>query len=212
MMPQTGVAGVPVVPERSRVAFQGELGAYSHEAIVQRWCGEAQPVAAATFGDVLDAVTAGRAEFCVIPVWNSVVGDVVAGREAVLLGATNTYGLAVVGDTHLVVRHQLLAPAGTTLDEIRTVASHPTALAQCGGFLARHPRVRPRPVYDTAGAALEVARWRAPGCAAIAGRAAAARYGLAVIASDIQDVPNNVTHFLVLAPHAVAHRAGGVPL
>lgn len=192
-----------------RVAFQGELGAYSHEAIVHRWRGDAQPVPAASFTDVLEVVANGSAEYGVIPVWNSVVGDVAAGRDAVLLGGTDAYGLAVVGDTHVVVRHQLLAPAGTSLDEIHTVESHPTALAQCGGFLARHPRITPKPVYDTAGAARELARWRTPGHAAIAGRRAAERYRLEVIASDIQDVPDNVTHFMVLAPRAVARRSGG---
>lgn len=188
-----------------RVAFQGELGAYSDQAIGNYWKEAATPVPATSFEAVVTEVAWGRADYGVIPVWNSVVGDVMAGCSAVALGRSAAFGLVVAGDTHVVVRHQLLVLPGTHLDEIEFVASHPVALAQCRRFLAEHPAIVPRPVYDTAGAARDLADHGTRRIAAIAGRLAAERYGLTILKSDIQDIPDNVTHFLVLTRPTYKH-------
>lgn len=204
-------APVSASPAVIRVAFQGELGAYGDDAIAARWRGRAQSLPAASFADVIAAVADGAAELGVVPVWNTIVGDVIAGCEAVALGCGAAHALAVVDEVQVAVQHQLLAPAGATLEGVRTVVSHPTALAQCGAFLARHRWMTAQPVYDTAGAARELARWRTPAVAAVAGRSAAERYGLTVLASDIQDVPDNVTRFAVLARASVAMSAAMLP-
>lgn len=183
-----------------RVAFQGELGAYGDEAITRRWGSDATPVPVIAFDDVVDAVLAGDAERGVLPQWNTVVGDVLDGRGA--LGRGTGRGLDVVGEIEVAVRHQLLAAPGTTLDEVYVVASHPVALAQCRRFLSAHPLVMAQPVYDTAGAARDLARTRTHGHGAIASRAAAERYGLVILASDIQDVAHNVTRFAVISRSA----------
>lgn len=192
-----------IAPERSstdiHVAFQGELGAYSDQAIAQRWHGKAIATPSASFEHVVADVAWEIADFGILPVWNSVVGDVAPGCAAVELARSAPYGLVVVGDTHVVVRHQLLALPGTCLDDIESVSSHPVALAQCGRFLAAHPKITPIVGYDTAGAARDLVMRGTRNAAAIAGRLAAERYGLIVLESDIQDVPDNVTHFLILA-------------
>lgn len=180
-----------------RVAFQGELGAYGDEAIARRWGGDAAPVPALTFDDVVQAVLAGDVDRGVLPIWNSVVGDVHDSRRALAHGAA--HGLETADEIDVAVRHQLLAVPGTALEEVCLVASHPVALAQCRRFLSAHPLIMAQPVYDTAGAARDLARTRAHGHAAIASRAAGERYGLAVLASDIQDVAHNVTRFAVIA-------------
>lgn len=189
-----------------RVAFQGELGAYGDEAIAQRWGGEAVSAPMVTFDDVVDAVLAGDAARGVLPLWNSVVGEVRDGRGALARGAER--GLQVIDEVEVAVRHQLLAVEGTSLDEVYVVASHPVALAQCRRFLSAHPLMMPHPVYDTAGAARELARARTCGHAAIASRAAAERYGLSVLAADIQDVAHNVTRFAVIARAGAATEGG----
>jgi prephenate dehydratase len=194
--------------EPPRVAFQGELGAYGDEAIRLQWNGAAQAVPAVTFDDVVLAVASGAVEFGVVPVWNTVVGDVVPGCEAVRSVVGVRGGLAIVGDVHVNVRHHLIALPGTTLEEIHCVTSHPVALAQCQRFFDRHPRITLQPAYDTAGAVRDIALCRTPGVAAIAGLAAAERYGLVTLAGDVQDVPDNVTHFVVLARLVDAHRSG----
>lgn len=180
-----------------RVAFQGEPGAYGDEAIVQRWAAAAIALPVRTFDDVVDVVLTGDAAHGVLPIWNSVVGDVRDGRAALARGRQR--GLEAPGEIEIPVRHQLLAAPGTTLEEVYVVASHPVALAQCRRFLSAHPLMMAHPVYDTAGAARELAQSCAHGHAAIASRAAAERYGLTVLASDIQDIAHNVTRFAVIA-------------
>lgn len=197
--------------DRIHVAFQGELGAYSDEAIAQCWHGAAVPSPSATFEHVVADVAWELADFGVIPVWNSVVGDVAAGSAAVRLARSAPYGLVVVGDTHVVVRHQLLALPGSRLGDIEIARSHPVALAQCGKFFAAHPTILPTAVYDTAGAARDLVTHGTRNAAAIAGRLAAERYGLVLLESDIQDVPDNVTHFLILARPARDTDATRIP-
>jgi len=98
------------------------------------------------------------------------------------------------------IRHYLMGRRGAPLSEIREVRSHPVALAQCRRFLAQHPGMRAVAVHDTAGAAREVARQDSPSLAAIAPRGAAARYGLDVLASDVQDRRDNQTRFFLMYP------------
>jgi len=191
-----------------RVAFQGELGAYGDEAVRWRWRDAAEPLPVRSFGEVVTTVTSGGASYGLVPIWNTLVGHVADGCDAIRVARGRRAALAVVGDVHVVVRHHLLALPGTRLDEVERVASHPVALAQCTRFFDRHRAIRAHPTYDTAGAAKELAAARRPREGALAGRGAAERYGLAILASDVQDVPDNVTHFLVLARTADARRAG----
>lgn len=197
------LSAIPEVPDENdnkvHVAFQGELGAYGDQAVTQCWHGEAVSTPSATFEHVVADVAWGMVDFGIIPVWNSVVGDIAPGCAAVRLARSAPYGLVVIGDTHVVVRHQLLGLPGSRLADIETVSSHPVALAQCGRFLAEHPKIVPTAGYDTAGAARDLVMRGTRNAAAIAGRSAADRYGLIVLATDIQDVPDNVTHFLILS-------------
>jgi len=189
-----------------RVAFQGELGAYGDEAIARHWSGAATAVPMRSFDDVVNAVIGGEAESGVLPCWNSVVGAVHDGRRA--LERAREQGLRAAGEIEVPVHHQLLANPGTTLDDVIVVASHPVALAQCRRFLSAHPLMMTCPVYDTAGAARDLARTGVPGHAAIASRAAGERYGLVVLAADIQDVAHNVTRFSVIARDAQGRERG----
>ncbi len=107
-------------------------------------------------------------------------------------------GLSVVGEVIRPIRHFLLGLPGSTLDGLRKVLSHPVALAQCGGFLSRHPELEAVAVYDTAGAAREVSEEGDPTLAAVASAQAAERYGLEVLAGDLQDRSDNQTRFLVI--------------
>lgn len=191
-------AAVTAALGRPMVAFQGELGAYGDEAITIRWRGAAVPMPANCFEDVVTAVASGNADYGVLPVWNTIVGDITPGLTALRLALAPDCGLGLAGDVHVVVRHYLLAIPGVPLEDIELVASHPVALAQCGSFLANNPRLIPRAVYDTAGAARDLSVERTPRTAAIASRGAAELYGLAVLAADVQDVSDNVTRFLVL--------------
>lgn len=183
------------------VAFQGELGAFSEEA-VHRFFGEgADPIPRRGFAEVGRAVASGEVDFGLLPIENSLAGSVV-GSYDVLSGGE----LAVVGEVVTPIHHCLLGPAGGGIEDVTHVLSHPVALAQCQRFLLTHPAMEAVVFYDTAGAAREVAAGGGRERAAIAGRGAAARYGLEIIAEDIEDRHDNQTRFLVVARPGEAAR------
>lgn len=176
------------------VAFQGELGAFSEEA-VHRFFGEGvTPVPRRGFAEVGDAVAAGDVDFGLLPIENTLAGSVVGSYDVLSQGE-----LEVVGEVVIPIHHYLLAPPGAALSEVTRALSHPVALAQCQRFLQAHPEIEAVSFYDTAGAAREVAAGDERSTAAIAGRGAAARYGLDILASEIEDRSDNQTRFLVVA-------------
>jgi prephenate dehydratase len=184
-----------------RVAFQGELGAYSDEAL-RRFFGEAaEPVPCRDFDGVGERVTAGTADYGLLPIENSLAGSVVGSYD--VLAARD---LRVFGEIVSPIHHCLLGLPGAGRDGLRRVLSHPVALAQCTRFFRDHAAVDAVSYYDTAGAARAVAMQADPGVGAIASRLSAARYGLEVLASDIEDRPDNQTRFLVVA------RPGAAPV
>jgi len=202
-----GVAGRAAPPHaRPRVAFQGDHGAYSEEAVAVHWRGEASAIPSRECADVAAAVERGAAEYGLLPIENTLAGSVAATYDALAEAA----GVVVVGEVVLPIHHCLLALPGATLESLTVVESHPIALAQCRRFLARHPQLEAYPAYDTAGAARQVAARGDARHAAIASRAAAAHFGLAVLATSIEDRPDNRTRFLAVACEP-AVLPGGVP-
>lgn len=182
-----------------RVAFQGELGAYGDEAIIQQWHGQATATPSASFEQVIADVATGFADFGIVPVWNSIVGAIEAGVTAIRISKRARSTPQILGDIHLLVRHQLLGLRDTVLADVRSVASHPVALAQCTRFLRNHPWIEVVPSCDTAGAARQLATSGPPTATAIASCSAANRYDLAILQADIQDIPDNITQFLIIA-------------
>ena len=175
------------------VAFQGELGAFSEDA-VRTWFGEeVEPVPCREFREIGDAIRSGQVSAGLLPVENSLAGTVQPAYDILM-----EPGLCVVGEVIRPIRHFLLGLPGTPLEGLKRVISHPVALAQCGKFLSRHPEFEAVAVYDTAGAAREVAEKRDPTVGAIASFRTAERYGLEVLASDLQDQSDNQTRFLVI--------------
>jgi prephenate dehydratase len=182
-----------VKPTPFPVAFQGELGAFSEEA-VRTWFGASvEPFPCREFREVGDAVRDGKASAGLLPVENTLAGTVQPTYDVLA-----EPDLTVVGEVILPIRHFLLGLVGSSLREIRRVISHPVALAQCGRFLSKHREIEAVAVYDTAGAAREVAERPDTTLAAIASFRAAERYGLTVLESDLQDRSDNQTRFLVV--------------
>jgi prephenate dehydratase len=186
---------VTAPPTRPRVAFQGELGAFSDIGIAQHWRGAAEPVPMHAFTDVVRAVAAGEVDFGLLPVENVIAGPVRASLAALAAAPS----LQVIAETTVAIELCLLALPGAALDTVRRVRSHPVALAQCGAFLRAHPTLAVEPHYDTAGAARDLARAGDATAAAVASRAAADRYGLVVLAAGIGDRADNATRFVVVA-------------
>lgn len=176
-----------------RVAFQGEAGAFSEEAVLAHFGGKATPLPCRDFGSLVATVASGAARFGMIPVENSLAGTVAPAYDA-LAGRTTT----IVGEVVRPIRHYLMGVPGSDVVGLHRILSHPVALAQCERFLSRLDRVQALAVYDTAGAAMEVARDGDPTAAAVAPRGAAGRYGLEILAPDIQDRDDNQTRFYLI--------------
>jgi prephenate dehydratase len=183
----------------SRVAFQGEPGAFSEAAAMQLLGDAITTVARTTFEGAFAAVPEGSADALLAPVENSLAGSVV--RVFDLLMETR---LAIVAETILPIEMQLIAAPGTSLNDIRSVASHPMALAQCERFFATHPQWKRVPAEDTAGSVREVLSRGDKSCAAIAGRRAAEHYHGVILAESIQDNAENFTRFVLLVPEKEA--------
>jgi prephenate dehydratase len=192
----------------TRVAFQGELGAFSEQGVRQLWPDSGEPVPMREFIDVAQAVERGQVDLGLLPIENTLAGSVIGSYDALFA----CDALHVVAETVVAIHHCVLALPGGTLDSLRTVASHPVALAQCERFLRSHPQLVAHATYDTAGAAREVVARGDPTAAAIAGRPAAERYGLEIVAADVEDRPDNQTRFLAIARSDVPAFSGYPPL
>lgn len=173
------------------VAFQGESGAYSEEAIIQHFGEDVKTLPCHAFEHIFDAVEAGQADYGFLPVENSTAGSINKSYDLLL-----EHDLKVHAEVLLRVRHCLLAVPGKSA-AIREVRSHPQALAQCEGYLNRNGLVAV-PWYDTAGSAKDLAAEPAEGVGAIASELAAKHYGLEVAQAGIEDSQQNFTRFFVL--------------
>lgn len=181
------------------VAFQGERGAYSEEAIRQAY-GAVEVLPCQTFREAIESVERKEADIALLPIENSTEGQVSAVHD--LLVETK---LKAVREIYLRVRHCLLALPGQSLDDIREVYSHPQALGQCIEFLhKRLPRAKAVSYYDTAGAAKMLAEQKKRGAAAVASATAGELYRLESLARGIEDNPRNTTRFLAFSSKAPA--------
>jgi prephenate dehydratase len=178
-----------------RVAFQGEPGAFSEAAAIQLLGERITTVPRATFDAAFRAIGERSADALLAPVENTLAGSVVRVYDLLLESR-----LSIVAETILRIEHHLIGCPGATLEGLRSVASHPMALAQCERFFSSHPEFKRVPAEDTAGSVREaLARGDTSG-AAIAGRRAAEHYRGVILAEDIQDNAENFTRFVLLVP------------
>jgi prephenate dehydratase len=187
-----------------RVAFQGEPGAFSEQAIVQLWRGAADPVPMRSFDDVADAAERRAVEYGILPIESTLVGGIDVAYDLLALYEQ----LCVTGETVVPIRLSVLALPGATIAGLRTLASHPIMLAQCAYFLEAHRHISAEPCWDTAGAAREVAERGDPTRAAAAGPLAAERFGLVSLSKRIEDRPDTMMRFLAVSTEPVVLEAG----
>ena len=175
----------------NRIAFQGEPGAYSHEA-----CQKARPgmdaLPCRTFEDVVEAVRSHQADLAMLPVENSTYG-----RVADIHHLLPESGLHIIDEAFVRVRIALMAPPGSRLQDVRHVRAHLVLIPQARGFLTRHG-ITASAAADSAGAAAELAQERTPGEGVLASELAAELHGLEVLARDIEDHHHNTTRFLIM--------------
>ncbi len=181
----------------SLVAFQGERGSFSEEAAYKLLGRRIRVRPCETFAATFESVTQGRANFCLVPIENTLAGSVYENFDLLLANH-----LHIVGEVNLRIVHNLIASPGTARREVRQVYSHPVALAQCSHFFAKNPRVERVPFYDTAGAVKMLTERSLGGAAAIASRIAAEVYHARILATHLEDHHENYTRFLLLSKTA----------
>ncbi|HEY7099703.1 MAG TPA: prephenate dehydratase [Terriglobales bacterium] len=175
-----------------RVAIQGELGSFSHEA-ARRMVRGASVIPCSRSAEVFDRLEHGSVAAAVIPIENSLAGSVAEHFD--LLLARDVF---IRSEFRLRVVHNLIAASGTTLRDIRRVYSHPVALDQCREFFRQHPRIEPVPFYDTAGSVKHITSTHMKDSAAIASSDAASVYGGCIMAKGIEDDRQNYTRFFLI--------------
>ncbi|GGA93712.1 prephenate dehydratase [Allosediminivita pacifica] len=185
----------------SRIAFQGELGAYSHEA-----CRDARPDMEAlpchTFEEVIDAVQSGKADLAMLPVENTTYGRVADIHR--LLPAS---GLRIIDEAFVRVHISLMALPGVKIEELEKVRAHLVLIPQAASFLDKYG-IKGEAAADSAGAAAELARDRTPTEGVLASDLAAETHGLEILARHIEDHDHNTTRFLIMGKEADLTRRG----
>ncbi|MCW3997840.1 MAG: prephenate dehydratase [Candidatus Bathyarchaeota archaeon] len=176
-----------------KIAFQGERGAYSEDAIYAFFGEKVEVEPCKDLTEVFESVTKQETEFGVVPIENSLEGSVNQTYDLFL-----THGLKVKGEIVIRISHCLIANPGTKIESIKTVYSHPQALAQSHRFLEKC-KFKLIPTYDTAGSVKMLKEKTLKNAAAIASSKAAELYGMSILAREIEDNHTNHTRFFVIS-------------
>jgi len=179
-----------------KIAIQGEPGSFSHAAATRfaASAGEEARIVPFSFSaEVFSALVRREVDAAAIPIENSLAGSVSEHFDLML-----THDVTIVRESLLRIKHNLIAISGAEINQIDRVFSHPVALAQCRRFLSEHPKMESFAFYDTAGSVKQLVELRDRHAAAIASEEAASYYGAQILASGIEDNPENFTRFFYL--------------
>jgi len=175
-----------------KVAIQGELGSFSHEA-AEQMLPRCTVVPCARSAEVFDRIQRGSVAGAIIPIENSLAGTVAEHADLLL-----AHDVFIQAEFLLRIAHNLIAAPGVKLSALRKALSHPVALDQCRDFFRRHPSIEPVPFYDTAGSVKHVVTHRLPDAAGIASRHAAREYSGKILQAGIEDDKRNFTRFFLI--------------
>jgi prephenate dehydratase len=178
-----------------QVAFQGELGAFSQQAIAQFLGPDAVPVPYNRFDQVFASLAAGKVQAAALPVENTLHGSVHENYDLLL-----KHDFEITAETAVRIVLNLIAPPGVGFTKIRKVFSHPVALNQCLDFFAQNKQIEREAFYDTAGSVKMIMADRPPNAAAVASALSAQVYGAKILKRGIEDDRQNYTRFFLLEP------------
>lgn len=178
------------------VAFQGEAGAYSEQAVFN-YFGNVETVPCESFDVMFDSVVSGVSDAALAPIENSLAGSIHQNYDLLL-----RHDLHIVGEYFLRVQHCLIANPGAKMEDIKKAISHPQALGQCAAYLRNHG-IKAEQVYDTAGSVKMLKESGVRDVAAIASKRAADLFEMQILEEGIEDNPENYTRFLVVGRESV---------
>lgn len=196
--------GAPRISKRSRVAFLGDHGTFSEEAALGILGEDCETVSFPTFEDLFRAIDGGHADYILTPLENSLIGSVRRCVDLLLESSLN-----IVAEIVLPVSHYLIAPPEATFESIKTVESHPAALAQCERFFAAYPYIKRVAGDDTAGSVRRAVESGDVERAGIGSKRCATIYGGKILREHLEDNSENFTRFALLSPIADPSSAGG---
>jgi len=177
------------------IAFQGEKGAYSEDAIEKLF--PDKPFEKAPFRtsyDVVEALKKGQVNYGLLPIDNSIIGNITHTYDLLLENK-----LTIVKEVIIPIHHSMMINPGVAIKDIKYIYSHPAAISQCEVFLRKFDNAEIIPTYDTAGSAKLIADKKLNDTAAIASEVSAKLYGLDLIHSNIEDYPHNQTRFILVS-------------
>lgn len=186
------------------VAFQGEPGAFSQEAVHQLFGKNTPVLACNNFESVFLALDGGKVDAAVVPIENTLAGSVHENYDHLL-----RFDVRIVAETNVRIVHNLIAAPGVRFADVRKVYSHPVALNQCLKFFARHPRIERVPFYDTAGSVKMILAEGLRDAAGIASAVAATIYRAEILKASIEDDRRNFTRFFEVRRAGKGRGAGG---
>jgi prephenate dehydratase len=175
-----------------KIAIQGELGSFSHQAAL-RAVPNASVVPCSVSTEVFERLRKGKVDAILIPIENTLAGSVVEHYDLLREEPVHIEREALIR-----IEHHVIGIAGSNLEEVRRIYSHPVALAQCRTFFQQHSGIEPVAFYDTAGAVKNVIELRDNHSAAIASIQALSMYGGTVLAKNVEDNVANFTRFLLV--------------
>jgi prephenate dehydratase len=184
-----------------KVAIQGELGSFSHEA-AERMLPRCTVVPCARSVEVFDCVERGSVAAAVIPIENTLAGTVAEHADLLV-----TREVFIQAEFLLRIVHNVIAAPGVKLSALRRVLSHPVALDQCRDFFHHHPQIEPVPFYDTAGSVKHVIANQLLDAAGIAGREAAREYSGKILQANIEDDKRNFTRFFLIRKESLLRKS-----
>jgi prephenate dehydratase len=190
-----------------RIAYLGPAGTFNEDALREaRAVDDFERLPSASVHEAILAVEHGEADRALVPFENAIEGSVRATLDTLAFEAE---GVTIVGEHDYAVRHSLIAREETPLEQITGVISHPQASAQCARFIRENlPGAHVRSAPSTAEAVRQVSeseeRW-----AALGARSAAEIYGCVVLREAVEDLPDNVTRFVWIAPRGTAPEGAG---
>lgn len=180
---------------KNKIGIQGILGSYHHQVAMDYYGEEVSVSECLSFDALVQGLVSGTTGAAVMAIENSIAGSIIPNYA--LIDANN---LHIIGEYYLNIHHQFMALPGQNIEDITEVVSHPMALLQCKAFLQQYPHIRMVEDSDTAEVARRISEKKLKGVAAIASKAAAAMYGLEVLAAEVQTIKNNATRFVIVQP------------
>jgi len=190
----------PTEQELVKVAFQGESGAFSENALLRYFPDNVRSVPLQEFRDVFDSVLAGKSHYGIIPIENTLTGSIHQNYDLLL----QYPDIRIVGEKTIRIIHNLIGLPETDLKDIQRVYSHPQGLSQCARFLDKYPNWEKIPFYDTAGSIAFVAREGKRANAGIASLDAARVHKMKVLKEGIETDSQNYTRFVIIAREELA--------